>query len=572
MRDMSTHSRRVAAPPRRVGHRDDLLPALVSVLLAGLVVLLRPPLPIDETRYCQVFLESLTGNPLLLKLMQQPYPEKPPLLFWLARAGTWLGLDPLVALRLLPALAAGATVLVLARIGARARLELAGWVHCALLLPMLASQLLLFDTLLSCAIWAGVLAWLERRDGLATVAIAAALLTKGPVAFLFVVPLLWALAPLRDPGPRVLRRTSMVLGFGLLVLAAWAVGAALIGGPDFARLLLWDRWAGRIVQAADHRRPLWFYLPIVLGGALPGLFLIWRRPATPRAGPGSAEPIEDWARRARFASGLVLLVFSLISGKQAHYLVPAAPLLALLIARELERVPRATRRLRAGIAFQLSILAAGLVVLVARRENLLGSSGLRGREFLEQHGSWIPVLLGLLLVTVVVTARARNSRTLLASAALGCGATLLGLHGVAGRLLYPHALAEALRESPDAPVAYMGNSLQGLYPLLSEQRAFTKVADALEARAWVTSHPRGILLADLVDLQPEDLRGFEVLVRDRAHRHDLVALRLPLATATVPGNASGSGVEAASLDRCAVGGVPEAGTGPRDRGLEQTTF
>src|SRR5262245_34563251 len=98
---------------------DGTAAALTALACGLLAIWLRPPLPVDETRYLEVFRESLRGSPLLLHLGGEPYAEKPPLLFWLARALTWLSLPPDFALRCLPPLACAATVIFVQRLGRR---------------------------------------------------------------------------------------------------------------------------------------------------------------------------------------------------------------------------------------------------------------------------------------------------------------------------------------------------------------------------------------------------------------------------------------------------------------------
>src|SRR5262245_13570498 len=131
-----------ARRPRTLRPPAGTAPALAVLVFGLLVVALRPPLPIDETRYLEVFRESLHGSPLLLRLLGVPYTEKPPLLFWLARALTWLAVPPDLALRCLPPLALGATVLVVDRLGRRVGLTITGWLQAALWMGSLNGQFL----------------------------------------------------------------------------------------------------------------------------------------------------------------------------------------------------------------------------------------------------------------------------------------------------------------------------------------------------------------------------------------------------------------------------------------------
>lgn len=510
--------------------RADVIPALCVLALGAGMILARPALPIDETRYLQVFAESLRSSPLLLTLSGEPYAEKPPLLFWLARALTWLALPPAVALRLVPVLATALCAWFAARVGRRAGLELVGWLQVALWLPMLAGQLLLFDPLLACAVWAALLAWIERRERALVAWSAAALLAKGPVALLFLVPFLWALTPLRTDRVGDARRATLLATLALLAalvpLAAWALLAAARGGPEFAQALLWERWAGRMAGAADHARPAGFYLPVVLLGALPVTPLFLRRcPFGSRArGDGDAP---DWCRRLAYALLFLALAFALVRGKQAHYLVPAAPALALLAAVSLARAPRAAGRLRVGVALQLGLLGGILLAATLWLPRVARSFGPDGEALLAGGGWRVP--LGLAATCALgglgLLAWTRASgKHLLALGVLSGGASLLCLHHLAGARLHPHALAAALAET-DVPLAFLGSSQHGLYALLAGGRELEKLANEHELCAWSARHPAGLLVVDAHQLRtgvPEEL---EIVARDRVHATPVLVLR-----------------------------------------------
>jgi len=94
-----------------------LAAALVALLAAAAMA--RPFLPVDETRYLAVAWEMWQrDSPLVPYLNGEPYPHKPPLLFWLLHAGWFLfGIHDLWArvVPLLGALASLALVAALAR-------------------------------------------------------------------------------------------------------------------------------------------------------------------------------------------------------------------------------------------------------------------------------------------------------------------------------------------------------------------------------------------------------------------------------------------------------------------------
>jgi len=328
---------------------------LAAFLLAALIGLAcRGLWPVDETRYVAVAWEMWwRGDWLLPRLLGEPYSHKPPLLFWLLHAG-WLpwGVNDLWP-RLLPWLLAAAQLLALrslARVLAPdlPRLgERAIGLQTGLTLWMVWAGVLGFDVLLAiCVIMAlrpVALAVVQARP-LAVLPLGGwlglALLAKGPVAGVFVLPAALALPWLRPTGAalrvctvatdwlRVLLAVLLAVGLA----AAWALPAAAGGGQAYADAILWGQIAGRVVQSFAHREPWWWYLPwlpllLFPWSLCPGLFAA-------RHAVGTAQALA--ARRLLAFTVLSgLLVLSTISGKQLHYLVPLLPLAVLWLALRL---------------------------------------------------------------------------------------------------------------------------------------------------------------------------------------------------------------------------------------------
>jgi 4-amino-4-deoxy-L-arabinose transferase-like glycosyltransferase len=498
-------------------------PALCVLAFGLAVVWLRPPLPIDETRYLEVFRESLRESPLLLRLSGEPYAEKPPLLFWLARALTWLAIPPNVALRCVPPLALAGTVILMERIGRRIGLTLAGWLQATLLIAGVSAQFLHFDPLLTLAVWGAMDAWIRRSDAGFLAWSAAALLTKGPVAYLFLIPFLWSLAPLRARRTGDVARAGWALGLALIPLAAWALAAAAQGGEEFAKALLWDRWAGRVAGGAEHShaRALYFYVPVVLLGSLPATFLLFRR--KDRVDEGAAR---QWSTRLARMLLLILLLFTLIGGKQAHYLEPAVPGLVLWLVWRIESRPHELAWLRRGIRLEFGLLL-GLsllgLLLVPRAEPTVGT---HGRELIASRGFALPLSsgAGIALLGILATWRKRLSpRALLSVAMIGTSACLLPIHWLAGELLFPHDLADALRSGP-TEVAYLGTSHHGVYALLAPTPDLEKLTDTAQLASWSALHPDGLLVVDPEDLGGELPSGLVVVARDVVHRTRVLVL------------------------------------------------
>jgi hypothetical protein len=331
-------------------------------------------------------------------------------------------------------------------------------------------------------------------------------------------PFLWSLAPLRStPRPGV--RRALLLGLlALAPLATGALAAARLGGPQFADALLWTRWGGRLVHSADHARPPWFYVPVALLGALPVTPLFLRRPQA-----GSP----DWSARTRAAVLVLLVVFTLISGKQAHYLTPLAPALALLAAAELARRPRGAV-LRVGLALELGLLALALLVVLVLVPARSGSFSAAGVEWM-RRGTWrlalVPGLAALAWAGVRLRARSEEPARALRTCFVALALAAVGLHFVAGRLLYPARLAQELARSAQAPVAFLGSSHHGFYELATARAPLAKLASPAEIEPWLSAHPAGRVLVDQSDLGAAP-PGTRELVRDRLHRSEILLLAL----------------------------------------------
>ena len=237
--------------------------AIAAVLLLPVVFLLGP-LPIDETRYLAVAWEMrTTGEYLVPHLNGATYAHKPPMLFWLIDAG-WLltGVHAWTA-RAMTLLCSLASLALMARLTLRltgstraARASMAfllGAVYFALF-----ANAIMFDVpLTTCVLLAmhGLLDLVEaraRRGVLLTgLAIGLGILVKGPVMLLDVACV--ALAAPWWSGDRLEGRRARYFGqFALAVLVgaaialAWAIPAALHGGPDYARAIFLNQTLDRI--------------------------------------------------------------------------------------------------------------------------------------------------------------------------------------------------------------------------------------------------------------------------------------------------------------------------------------
>ncbi len=292
----------------------------------------------DEARYAEIAREMLVLRDFIVPhLNYVAYVEKPPLLYWLtALSFRTFGIDEFAA-RMVPATSALigvlATFIFADRVMGRRRAVMATAILATAPLYALMAQVLTTDMLLSALTTIAILAfYLHYEEGgrwcwIAYVAMALATLTKGPVGValpaLTMLVFLWWEGTLKGS----LRRFHAIAGaiLVLAIVAPWFI-AISIREPGFLDFYFVGEHIRRVFDSSfSHGEPAYFYIPVVIAGLLPWSllvpFLTWRR-MTPKP-----------ARRYCVIAALVIIgAFSASSGKLIPYVIPAFPLLAVLLA------------------------------------------------------------------------------------------------------------------------------------------------------------------------------------------------------------------------------------------------
>ncbi len=479
-------------------------PVLILALLTAVALFARPLTPIDETRYVSVAWEMwLKDEYLVLFKNGEPYSHKPPLLFWVYNLG-WavFGVNEWWPRLVSPLFSLGGLVLTLS-IARRLwpnEAESHGnalWILGASMLWMVFSTSAMFDVMLAFFVLLGMRGLLIAADesmkrGFAwlAVAIGFGVLAKGPVILLHLLPAAvlapWWAGRLRR-GPNWKRWYGAillaVLG-GAAIALAWAIPAAIHGGEEYRDAIFWGQTANRMVDSFAHRRPIWWYLPLLPVLLFPWLVWpgLWGRLITIRR--------EGLDRGLRFGLAWMVPVFvsfSFISGKQVHYLVPLFPAFALVAGHVLARGGKGGVWLPA----LLTALIGGAMVYFA----VVGLP--------EEAGDWgqLPWWPGVALVLVAVVAawagRSQNAR-LPALAAMG--AALLALMQMyASANVAPsydmHPMANAIRQLQDRgiPVANMGR-YHAQFQFAGRLAQPLAQLNQNELAAWLEKNPDGAVV------------------------------------------------------------------------------
>jgi hypothetical protein len=122
--------------------------------------------------------------------------------------------------------------------------------------------------------------------------------------------------------------------FAAIVLAInmpWYI-AIWLARPEFGPYFFVQHNLQRFLDPFDHIEPVWYYVPIALGGLLPGSFYFWRLVRGLISGDSSS--VAERSRDVGFAllAGCWCVVFFSLSGsKLPTYILPAFPVLCLAL-------------------------------------------------------------------------------------------------------------------------------------------------------------------------------------------------------------------------------------------------
>lgn len=484
-------------------------------LVAAFGVLARPLLPIDETRYLAVAWEMRTsGDWLVPHLNGAAYSHKPPLLFWLINLmWTLTGVSETAARLIGPAFGVAtiwATGRLAARlwpmdegVGGRAAMILAGFGVFAVY-----GGLTMFDAMLALAVVLGALALVAaggrwRGWGAFGAALAFGGLAKGPVILVHLLPIallapLWKELPLRQTAAGL----ALALGVGIALVGLWLVPAILAGGPEYREAVLWTQSAGRMTDAFAHARPWWWFLAL-----LPVLLWPWAwSPALLKRIAALDLRADPGLRLTAVWAGSALGLFSLMSGKQLHYLIPTLPAAALLMARAMggdgiRALPAILPPAILGIAF----LVAALGLVTGEQAARLLSPG------------WVMALVALgCLGLAALGARLRGP----ALAALGLGLVALldlaFLLGVPGRIYDAGRIASLIAPS-DAIGIGVTERHHGAFAFAGRLRNPVETLSPKQAEGWLAENPTRALVARLDRDHPADPPRAVVVYRNRPY-------------------------------------------------------
>ncbi|KPA91871.1 PMT family glycosyltransferase, 4-amino-4-deoxy-L-arabinose transferase [Pseudomonas asplenii] len=332
----------------------------------------------DETRYAQIGQEMLLrGHWAAPHFMELRYFEKPIAGYWMIAIGQAIFGQNFFGVRFASAMSTGLSVLLVYLLAGRLWNDprksfasaalfmsfglIAGQAGYANLDP----QFTFWVNLSFVALWLAIDSQTRKARLLSWAALGFAcgwgFMTKGFLALL--LPVLIAL-----PYMIWQKRFRELVGYGLvavlvaaLVSLPWVI-AVHLQEPDYWRFFFWHEHIRRFAaEDAQHTRPWWFYLPLIVVSSLPWALLF---PITLKdAWKGKGQRITAFLLLWLF---LPLAFFSLSRGKLPTYIMPCLMPLALLMGHSLmerlnQGLPRVSR-LNGLLNLLLGLLALAAVV------------------------------------------------------------------------------------------------------------------------------------------------------------------------------------------------------------------
>jgi 4-amino-4-deoxy-L-arabinose transferase-like glycosyltransferase len=331
----------------------------------------------DEARFARTTVEMVRSGDLVVPTFQGvPRTVKPPLLHWAqAACFRFLHGPSELGARLPSALATLGTMFLLAWV-VRRRFgdEGAVWASAIFItLPLVAvlGRVGTTDALLSVHIFAALAIDMaeyretgKNRGAVMGALLGLAFLAKGPVGV--ILPVLMILAGRTAAGRNVMPEWRAVVAF----VGGWSVVAlpwslVFLDRVTVAEVIrtLRTEVLERYFAGTDHIQPPWYFAAVVLVAFAP-----WVAPlavALVRVVGLRRDPVARTGLYAAAAFLATLLFFSFGRGKLPQYILPAAPLVALLVTWGLGRELSAPRERRTGSLLLTGALLVEMIVLGA---------------------------------------------------------------------------------------------------------------------------------------------------------------------------------------------------------------
>lgn len=536
-----------------------LIGASLCVLLPNLSYPLIEP---DETRYAEIAIGMLTSRDWVNPMLDgEPYLDKPPLMYWLtAISFSTLGTHEIAA-RMPSMISAFLTIVFTFLLGSRVVGRRAAWLGAMSLALcggfMLAGRFLILDPLLALmttvCLLTGYIAVREQNHRwvwwmASGVACALGVLAKGPVALVLCAPPLIASGWLRCDQSRT--RLQHWVAFVVPMIAVcvpWYIAVVRLN-PEFIDHFFWEHNLKRFTQGSNHQQPSWFYVPIIFASMYPASLLL----------PSAVLFVFSRASRKRrlrskdlgfivCSAVWILVFFSVASCKLPTYILPAIPLLAIVIGVMLDQTVLrcvteggVTSHLRPFPKRASLILAMTCVVVMSVDGWLGGVSTILV----------IGIVGCLLLAGFILWQWNRPNASSIEAWAATCCVAVATLTIASAQLLPTIATTRSLyvktkiaaAQHPNCSIVFFGEKPHGIQLQIDRGRVLyfpTELRDEFVAFVSLASDLIVIAADESIDSTRAAIAGTHELEATRGSDHLFFARRLPVINTSVSGATNG---------------------------------
>ncbi|OMQ27153.1 lipid IV(A) 4-amino-4-deoxy-L-arabinosyltransferase [Serratia oryzae] len=378
----------------------------------------------DETRYAEISREMLAkGDWVVPNLLGLRYFEKPVAGYWFNNVSQWLFGDNNFAVRFASVFSTGLAALLVFALAwlmwkNAHRAYLAVLIFLSMFLVFSVGTYSVLDPMISLWLTAAMVSYYltlkatsvrGKLTGYVLLGLACGMgfMTKGFLALavpvIAVIPIVIQQRKIKE----LLIYGPVAVVVAVLLSLPWALAVAQ-REPDYWNYFFWIEHIQRFAEEnAQHKAPIWYYLPILIAAVFPWLGLL----------PGSL--LKGWRERAQrpelfFLLSWVLMpliFFSIAKGKLATYILPCMAPLALLMAAYAEDC---VAQLRTRV-FKANAVLNGLFGLVGIAALLLMVLGLLPNAKLFTPDEWPKIVFGFVafagwLMFAVISARKNAQR------------------------------------------------------------------------------------------------------------------------------------------------------------------
>jgi len=497
---------------------------VVTAAMLFLPQLSYPLVEPDETRYAQIAIEMNTSSDYITPTLDgEPYLDKPPLMYWLTAFCFRVFGEQEFAARLTPVVASLATVAIVYAFGQIIVGIRAAWFASMLLMLsagfLVAGRFVILDSLLTFFVTASALAGFvavnrSREDTpvalrwnwwmASSLLCALGVLTKGPIALVLVAPPLVVSGWLRRDHSRIGAKHWIAFAMPIIAITVpWYV-AVWKSNPQFGDYFFFEHNLKRFTQGSNHRQPFWFYIPVVFAGMFPASLLVPSLATFVLARDAQLRGLRTREFGFLFlASVWVLGFFSISSCKLPTYILPAFPMLALMLGGMLDQTVFRVGEVDRIARFLKPFPQRAILIFIFAVTVLIGVD-----RFMGAQNSAIVAFAFIIATLVAVMAirewnhevafgpRGWAAMSIVAVAMMGFVSTYFIPSVATARSLYSKTAAVA-QEYPDSPILFFGEKphASGLQ-LPASRVSYFDVASKDEFAKQVGLHQGVIVIAD----------------------------------------------------------------------------